>query len=62
MKVTEYHRLRSVGVEDRMRFEEVVLASVRIPSGTVTSSLSRAHGQLQLALAKDTAKEAIDEL
>ena len=96
MKVTEYHRFRSAGAEDRMRFEELVLivepggrallkrapetpphrfrevlvlrgmklcsykeiTITSIPSGTVMSALSRARRQLQLALAKDAAREA----
>lgn len=60
---TPAYRLREVLVLREVKpcsYKEITITA--IPSGTVMSSFSRAHRQLQLALAKDTAREAIDEL
>ena len=60
---TPPYRFREVLVLRQIKpcfYKEITITA--IPSGTVMSSLSRAHRQLQLALAKDTAREAIDEL
>lgn len=57
------HRFREVLVLREIEpcsSKEMTITS--IPSGTVMSSLSRARRQLQLALAKDNAREVIDEL
>jgi RNA polymerase sigma-70 factor, ECF subfamily len=58
------HRFREVLVLREIEgcsYQEIA-AITSIPIGTVMSSLSRARRQLQSALAKDAAGEAIDEL
>ena len=60
---TPPYRFRGVLVLREIKprsYKEITITS--IPSGTGMSSLSRGRCQLQLALAKDTARKAIDEL
>lgn len=63
LKRAPLHRFREVLVVREIEpcsSKEMTITS--IPSATVMSSLSRARRQLQLALAKDNAREVIDEL